>query len=953
MADKLKLINAEIKATENLANLQKELAQATTAQDNAQIARLNDKIAKTEKFINATKGIGTSISDIKDLTTQMSLAGNVTADMGKNLTLMSKQISKIGSISIDANDIDAANFVNNFMAGASLMTEAQNDLINASTSGDSEAIKIATENLDIATSAMNDLIKSSDSVLSNNKDIAKSVQDFLSAQNKVNDGIKITIGLTEEELDAYKELTQEADRMKARFNAFANQITTALKKPEVAIGLMVVGVGKFVSKLGEVRSQLGGLTEFATTGLAFFDDNAVENAKALASEFGGMNNVSGQLQASTSLISTNMGISGTEAAGLIGSFSRLNGNSEEAALNLTKSTQQFAKQNGIIPAALMADLASSAEEFALFGKDGGENLIKAGAAAAKMGVTLKTMTGIADNLLDFETSITKELELGALMGKDINLDRARALAFEGKIEEATQETLNALGGIDAFNKMDYFQKKATADLLGISVAELSKMATQQENANTMSGQLNEKFSMMGETLDAGLNKFLGASLSGLGGMIMVAGQLTPLMTALGIPLKGIGSGFGKAAGFIGSMAGKMGGLVKSSAEFIKNMASNVLEKFMGGAASTATQSIADVAGSSLADKAKESITEKASEKANEFVDGKIDSVTSPEAIEETTDSVNEDKSMGEKLQDLAKGLKAMGNTKVLFGALNLIPTALGLVSMVVGIPSMYAISLVGTPAGVGLLSIATGLKAMGNSKVLFGSLTLFPLALGLVAMVAGIPSLAAIAFVGVPAGLGLAALGKGLQSFGKAAPEALIGIGLLSLFGLALIPFTYALSLLAPLVISIGTAIGSVIESIGKGIASVVGAITQMMVSILPLLSIEAAVGLYALAGGFLALSASLGTFAIAGLLAIPAMLAVGTFLEIGGGSVLGGEGTSSSQKETEDKNAKMDELINEIKALRTDLNSGKISVHMDGKKVTSGVSKVVSTVSSNSYALK
>ena len=241
----------------------------------------------------------------------------------------------------------------------------------------------------------------------------------------------------------------------------------------------------FADKLGEVRSQLGGIAEFGTTAISFFDDNAVENAKELANQFGGMNNVSTELQASTSLISTNMGISGTEAAGLLGSFSRLNGNSEEAALNLTKSTQEFAKQNGIIPSQLMADLAGSAEEFALFGKEGGKNLIEAGAAARKMGVSLSTMTGISENLLDFESSITKELELGAMLGKNINLDRARSLAYQGDIAGATKETLAALGGVDAFNKMDYFQKKATADLLGTSVDELQKMVTQQENANTI------------------------------------------------------------------------------------------------------------------------------------------------------------------------------------------------------------------------------------------------------------------------------------------------------------------------------------------------------------------------------------------------------------------------------------------------------------------------------------
>ena len=950
MADKSKLIDAEAKAIQNLANLQEKLAIATSAQDAAQISALNEKIKKINDFIDRTKGVKKSISNFKDLTTQMSLADNVTTDMSKNLSLMTKQISKMGSISVEVGDVDTANFVQNFMAGADLLTQAQNDLINASVSGDDAAIKEATENLDIAKSAMSDLIKSSDSVLSNNKDIAKSAMDFLASSAKVNKEMQATIGLTEEELVAYKELTEEANRMQGRLNGFANQITTALKKPQIAIGLLVVGAGKFVSKLGEVRSQLGGLTEFATTGLAFLDDAAVENAKQLASQFGGMDKVSGELQASTSLISKNMGISGTEASTLLGSFARVNGNSKDTALNLTKSTQEFAKQNGLIPSDLMSDLANSTEEFALFSKDGGQNLIKAAGAAAKMGVSLKTMTGLADNLLDFETSITKELELGALMGRNINLDRARALAYEGKIEEATQETLTALGGIDAFNKMDYFQKKATADLLGTTVSELQKMATNQENATTLSGKLNANFSLINETIDAGLNTGMGSFIQLLGGGIMAGVQFGGALAQMGVK-------FSKLGDFAKGVGSTMGGWVTSSADFLKNIASNVFQQFMGGGvASTATQSIAEVAGDSLADKAKDSITEKASGKAEEFVDGKIDSITSPEGIEETTDSVNEDKSMGEKLKDLAGGLKAMGNTKVLFGALNLIPTGLGFIPMVLGIPGMMGVSSFGATAGVGLVGLSKGLKSMGDAKVLFGALNLIPTGLAFAAMSVGALGFAVIAGLGIPAGAGLKALGMGLKAFGAAAPEVLIGIGLLALFGAAMIPLTYALSLLAPLVESIGKSIGSVIESIGKGIASVVGSIGDLMVKILPLLSMDAAAALFAMAGGFAALSASMASFAVAGLLAIPAMLAVGTFLKIGGGSLLDSEGQSASTgdgKGGKDEKNKMDELISEIKALRTDLNSGKIAVHMDGKKVTSGVSKVVSTVSSNSYALK
>jgi hypothetical protein len=59
------------------------------------------------------------------------------------------------------------------------------------------------------------------------------------------------------------------------------------------------------------------------------------------------------------------------------------------------------------------------------------------------------------------------MELGAMMGKQLNLDRARGLAFNGDMVGAVKETVNQLGGIEAFNKMDIFQKRKAAELLGL------------------------------------------------------------------------------------------------------------------------------------------------------------------------------------------------------------------------------------------------------------------------------------------------------------------------------------------------------------------------------------------------------------------------------------------------------------------------------------------------------
>jgi hypothetical protein len=293
-------------------------------------------------------------------------------------------------------------------------------------------------------------------------------------------------------------------------------------------GFLVVslaGAAKLANKLGEVNEKLGGIRNLSTTAISFFDDNAVSNLESLSKEFGGINNVSSQIQISTSLISKNMGISGDEAATLIGAFSRINGNTKDIALDMIKTTQQFAKQNGLIPAKLLGDLAKNTELFAKYAKDGGDNIIRAAGFAQKLGIELSDIEKIQSSLLDFETSIANELELSAMLGRNINLDRARGLFFAGKIEEATKETLNVIGGIEAFNAMDPISKQKTADLLGVQVSQLQQMLDQTTKVATSGELIREKFSKSGEAVDTFLNNYLGFTLNSLSSMLIVVGQM--------------------------------------------------------------------------------------------------------------------------------------------------------------------------------------------------------------------------------------------------------------------------------------------------------------------------------------------------------------------------------------------------------------------------------------------
>jgi len=211
------------------------------------------------------------------------------------------------------------------------------------------------------------------------------------------------------------------------------------------------------------------------------------------------------------------------------------------------------------------------------------------------------------------------------------------------------------------------------------------------------------------------------------------------------------------------------------------------------------------------------------------------------------------------LQDIANGIKAFGNTKVLFGALNLIPSAIGLTLMTPSLPFLLGIGSVGKDAGKGLKGVASGVKAFGNTKALFGAVTLIPAALGLVLMTAALPFLIGIALIGEAAGVGLSAFAEGLSVFGEAmsaaAPAIFVGELLLAGFGVALIPLTYALSLLSPLIDSFGkiiigvfSAIPPVITAIAEGIVTVSEGFTNMATSLIPL-----APGLYLLAPALIA----------------------------------------------------------------------------------------------------
>ena len=194
----------------------------------------------------------------------------------------------------------------------------------------------------------------------------------------------------------------------------------------------------------------------------------------------------------------------------------ISSSSREVLLNQIRTNAAMIEAAGIAPALVMRDLAENAEFFAQFAKDGGGNIIQAGIAARKLGLEMSTVAGISESLLNFESSIESQMEASLLLGRQINLDKARQLALAGDQEGVMKEILKAVGGEAEFNRMNVIQRKKLAESVGVNVEQLSRLVRNNTAGGTagavgaaMGGGRSEEVTFL-ESIDRKIGKVAGA-----------------------------------------------------------------------------------------------------------------------------------------------------------------------------------------------------------------------------------------------------------------------------------------------------------------------------------------------------------------------------------------------------------------------------------------------------------
>jgi len=291
---------------------------------------------------------------------------------------------------------------------------------------------------------------------------------------------------------------------KELFTTLKKSLTDPLVAGAAIAGLLAKKVGELNKQLVETGRALG-YAKTEMTGLTVeLNGAAISSGEFLATNVDLLKTlqqtteqlgVQGDLLGSKNIVGATvlrdqLGLSAEEAINLAANSSIAGQNVQTIADQTYRSVNAFNAQN---KTALNA--RNILQETAKVSKDIGARfafntveLAKATIQAKNLGLTLGEVSGIADSLLEFESSITAELEAELLTGKDLTLEKARQLALNndlaGLAKELEAQNITTL----EYSTMNRLQQEATAKAVGMTADQLGKTLYQQELNNLSAEQ---------------------------------------------------------------------------------------------------------------------------------------------------------------------------------------------------------------------------------------------------------------------------------------------------------------------------------------------------------------------------------------------------------------------------------------------------------------------------------
>jgi hypothetical protein len=246
-------------------------------------------------------------------------------------------------------------------------------------------------------------------------------------------------------------------------------------KQLVDIGFSYSRITADIAKNQGISSDQAALTQDRLRGIAsaskdtlMTTNNLVEATNNLNNAFGTSADFSAKTLEDNLKLTKNLGLTVEEAAEYA-KLSTLTGQTQEEIVNSIGKQRKGVISNRKV----LAEVAKvNGQLFAQY-KGSPELISKAVIQTQKLGMTLQQAQNASRQLLNFEESISAELEAELLTGRDINLEKARYLALQGDSAGAAQELMKNVGSLADFQRLNVIQQEALAKAAGMTVDELT------------------------------------------------------------------------------------------------------------------------------------------------------------------------------------------------------------------------------------------------------------------------------------------------------------------------------------------------------------------------------------------------------------------------------------------------------------------------------------------------
>ena len=180
------------------------------------------------------------------------------------------------------------------------------------------------------------------------------------------------------------------------------------------------------------------------------------------------------MAAAMSVFAKRSGASGDNIAALNKMFMTTEGATEESSLNLQQGMETMANKSGISFTNLVVEAAEASKEMLGYQIKSGKALTRQIAAAQSIGVSFTEVAKAGKNMvLNYKDSIKSEMELSALLGRQVDLSEVRSKFAMGDTTGA-MEALKAQGLNPA--DMNMFQQQALTQATGMDLDTLKQIS---------------------------------------------------------------------------------------------------------------------------------------------------------------------------------------------------------------------------------------------------------------------------------------------------------------------------------------------------------------------------------------------------------------------------------------------------------------------------------------------